>query len=128
MSWKLRLHENQPLPIHIGDCWMIPPDDIERRIKLGLMSNEFKAGKSLALMVVLPGINLFLLSQRPTSGTAGWVVTGTAPVITVMPSINCVGSFHGFITNGEITEDCEGRKFDANGFPVKPIDSAARNG
>lgn len=44
-----------------------------------------------------------------------WNVTGTIPNITATPSINCVGVYHGFVTNGEVTEDCEGRKFDDYG-------------
>lgn len=41
----------------------------------------------------------------------GWVVTGEIPLITLSPSINIVGSYHGYIQNGIIQEDCEGRKF-----------------
>jgi hypothetical protein len=41
----------------------------------------------------------------------GWLVTGTEPLITLSPSINIVGSYHGWIQNGIITDDCEGRKY-----------------
>lgn len=47
-----------------------------------------------------------------------WTVTGTAPDVTATPSINCVGVYHGFVTNGEVTEDCEGRKFDDFGHLI----------
>lgn len=42
----------------------------------------------------------------------GWTVTGEAPNITVSPSIK-IGSFgyHGFLQNGVIYGDCEGRTF-----------------
>jgi hypothetical protein len=40
-----------------------------------------------------------------------WNVQGTIPQITVTPSINCVGHYHGFVTGGVISDDCEGRTF-----------------
>lgn len=40
-----------------------------------------------------------------------WARTGTPPVITVTPSINEVGSYHGHIRDGVVTEDTEGRTF-----------------
>jgi hypothetical protein len=39
----------------------------------------------------------------------GWAVTGEPPRITVSPSVNIVGSYHGFIRDGEITDDIDGR-------------------
>ncbi len=42
---------------------------------------------------------------------AGWAISGELPNVTITPSINCVGSFHGFVQSGQITDDCEGRKF-----------------
>ena len=41
-----------------------------------------------------------------------WAVQGTVPNITVHPSINLVGIYHGFVTSGVISEDCEQRKFE----------------
>lgn len=41
----------------------------------------------------------------------GWTVTGDAPRITMQPSINIVGDYHGWIRDGVITEDCEGRTY-----------------
>jgi len=41
----------------------------------------------------------------------GWTVTGSLPLITVSPSINAEGCYHGWIQNGQITNDCEGRVF-----------------
>jgi len=40
----------------------------------------------------------------------GWDVSGEPPLITVAPSINIIGAYHGFIQNGVITDDCEGRR------------------
>lgn len=51
------------------------------------------------------------LDQNSTDGTSGWTVSGEAPNLTVTPSINAAGEYHGFITNGVIGDDLEGRKF-----------------
>lgn len=86
------------------------------------------------LIVLLPGRNSFLLDGCCFSGDCsrcnqpreacrcpgeytskgyygGWAVKGTPPNITVHPSINMNGRYHGFIKDGVITDDCEGRKF-----------------
>jgi len=41
----------------------------------------------------------------------GWIVTGREPLITLSPSINIVGSYHGWLRDGVISDDCEGRRF-----------------
>lgn len=41
----------------------------------------------------------------------GWSVTGDAPNITMYPSINLSGIYHGFLQNGVLSDDCEGRKY-----------------
>jgi hypothetical protein len=56
--------------------------------------------------------------EIPAGGGEGWGCKGDAPLITISPSINVVGSYHGFIQDGVITDDCEGRTFpDAKGCP-----------
>jgi len=40
-----------------------------------------------------------------------WLVEGTPPNITVSPSINLVGVYHGFVKGGVVAEDCEGRTY-----------------
>lgn len=47
----------------------------------------------------------------PSSGGGKWTVTGTPPNISVSPSINLVGLYHGHIVGGIITPDAEGRSF-----------------
>jgi hypothetical protein len=75
----------------------------------------------LPLMVVLPGRHLFLIDGKCWNGSqlyGGWQVTGDAPAITVSPSINIGGSYHGWLQSGVISDDCEGRKFDAGGKSI----------
>lgn len=40
----------------------------------------------------------------------GWTRTGTPPMVTASPSIAQTG-YHGFLQNGCLTDDCEGRTF-----------------
>lgn len=58
-----------------------------------------------------PGSYTFFNPYQKSSGGGGWTVQGEWPNVTVTPSINCVGVYHGYIQNGQITEDCDGRKF-----------------
>lgn len=66
------------------------------------------------LFVLLPGRNIFLVDGKCwSSGNyyGGWRVSGIPPQITVEPSINISGSYHGFLQNGVIGNDVEGRVF-----------------
>ena len=38
-----------------------------------------------------------------------WTRSGEPPNVTANPSINWVGTYHGWLKNGELTDDCEGR-------------------
>jgi hypothetical protein len=70
------------------------------------------------LLVFLPGTCLFCVDGMCWSDGnyyGGWQVTGTPPLITVDPSINLQGIYHGWIQNGVISDDCEGRQYDETG-------------
>lgn len=41
-----------------------------------------------------------------------WMRTGEPPNITANPSINHVGRYHGWLKDGVLTDDCEGRVFE----------------
>lgn len=43
-------------------------------------------------------------NEAEQGGTPVWTVTGEAPNITVTPSINVIGIWHGWIRNGELVE------------------------
>lgn len=71
------------------------------------------------LFVVLPGRHLFLVDGKcfkDGEKYGGWAVTGEAPLITVHPSINIGGMYHGHLQNGVLSEDCEGRTYDELGY------------
>lgn len=79
------------------------------------------------LAVVLPGNYMFAVdgqcwdSSRKPENYGGWTVTGDVPNITVTPSINIGGLYHGFIQNGVISEDVEQRKYGVDGYEERPI-------
>lgn len=92
---------------HVGAMW--PADENWR----ALPSTEYRAdaeGKRPMLWVMLPS-GPFCIDQRSSRSEAGWKVTGDAPQVTLTPSINVMGAYHGWITDGVITDDCEGRTF-----------------
>lgn len=67
------------------------------------------------IFVWLPGRTLFCVDGKCWKDGAyygGWTVTGQAPLITVAPSIDIGGSYHGFLQNGVISDDVAGKRFD----------------
>jgi hypothetical protein len=62
------------------------------------------------LYVVTPGG--YWPIDHPSSGPGpGWTRTGEPPHVTAMPSINFVDRYHGWLRDGVLTDDCEGRVF-----------------
>lgn len=69
--------------------------------------------------VMMPGGLEFIIyaysSQKGPNGERlkgpKWIVHGTVPEITVAPSIDITGHYHGYINGGIISEDCESRTF-----------------
>jgi hypothetical protein len=75
------------------------------------LSPQFKAsGRDYVLHVVLPDGSPWSPDFKASDSDVGWTVTGTPPRITVQPSVNAEGSYHGFLTDGVFTDDIEGRK------------------
>ncbi len=75
------------------------------------------------LFVILPGPALFCVDGQTWNGgvhEGGWTVTGVEPNITVHPSINLGGVYHGFLQNGAITKECEGRQYTEEGYLIRP--------
>lgn len=76
------------------------------------------------LCVQLPGRVIWAMDELGTDGTSVWKREGEPPDLIVMPSINAVGLYHGFVGSnavppGYVSEDVEGRKFDDMGKPIK---------
>jgi hypothetical protein len=71
-----------------------------------------------SILVLLPGRVLWQMNGPGTNGHR-WTVTGEIPNVTASPSINYVGIYHGWVQNGVVTDDVEGRKFDSMGNPIQ---------
>lgn len=123
-SSRSRCGENR---VPVGGLWFDPELVNKQNGEAGtfkkLSPNYYRMwhGKRPPLWVCLPGWNWWCIDTLPVPSLAGdgWMVTGVAPLITVSPSINFEGGYHGWITNGIVSDDCEGRKFNENGDPVK---------
>lgn len=129
MSWPLRM---VPAPgdepggtpwkeLRVGDMWFAPYllEHPEGSIFRPAVKYFQRNGHRPPLVVRLPGPVDWCVDGppwrdgKPTGD--GWDVTGEPPTITVSPSINIGGIYHGYIQGGVITDDCEGRQFDENG-------------
>ena len=71
---------------------------------------KWKGSDGLSLVVRLPGGDGWPIDFLSSDG-GHWTRTGVPPRITTSPSVNMKGVYHGWIRDGVITEDCEGRKF-----------------
>ena len=79
----------------------------------GFLSREYvtqRWDKRPPLILRLPDGTDWLVDGLSTSG-GGWDISGEAPNITARPSIQSPG-FHGWLTNGVLSDDLEGRKYD----------------
>ncbi|HEY3315254.1 MAG TPA: hypothetical protein VGL40_08290 [Bacillota bacterium] len=109
---KVRSGEYRP---QVGDMWYMPWLLEDKQMLDFYCSKEYHRdwlGKRPPLMVVLPNGCKWIIDSpwRGDPGSSGWTVTGEAPNITVMPSINFVGSYHGWLQNGVFSNDVEGRQ------------------
>ena len=82
------LHHSPPEGVQPGDMWRVPELDLPDRE---------------AWAIVLPnGAGIWVTTQTASEAQVLWNVAGTPPAITVTPSINAEGVWHGHITNGEL--------------------------
>jgi len=107
--------ESGPWPIGV----MYPdPEYLEHRINgKPLISPEYRqvwAALRPPLVVELPCghfcIDMVTMADG-VPGDHGWEVSGHPAQLTVKPSINIKNGYHGFITDGVIWDDVEGRTF-----------------
>lgn len=116
MAWKLKLHNQQPTLPQVGDMWFCRKcfNENYRQYYLDVLSERYFHEWSQSrppLYVLLPDGTEFCLDGKAACDNTGWVVRGFPNEIHLTPSINIRGGYHGFIRNGILTDDCEGRKF-----------------
>lgn len=115
MSWQCRLIEvdpNNPAQrIEVGDMWYAT-DSAE--FEQGLDYETNRRGKVPPLWIKLPSKDFHCLDSKSFDGKSygnGWVIKGEPPNITVTPSINYIDRWHGWISNGVMSDDCDGRTY-----------------
>lgn len=132
MPWPLRFLDGEKPWTNgqIGDCWYYPNWDSEELLHQKIRehflnhqaSRQYKeqwADKRPPIIIRLPSgpASPDEFYSRPENATErnGWTVTGSIEdgSLNVSPSVNIVGWFHGFIQNGQISDDVEGRTFTA---------------
>lgn len=126
-------HPSKRIPdkLQIGQMWFAPwilEDHLSHEI-----APEFRylGGRYLIdhqrnrapIQVVLPNLDIFCVDSRARIGGIyhgeGWNVSGDAPKITLSPSIDMVGYYHGWLQLGVLSDDTEGRKYDEAGRLIK---------
>jgi hypothetical protein len=128
MPWPLRFR-SEPEPwkdAQIGDCWYMP--EIARsffiehqasqqyRHQLAtakLMGQDFRPPIVVRLP---PGFSFFpdeKYGHPENDQRNGWTVSGSIEdgSLVVSPSVNVVGTYHGWIQAGQVSDDVEGRQF-----------------
>lgn len=136
-GWNLRQVDTQQVidnegGLQIGDyCFSPMPTDIEEWEGLGHAPWPFHMVKPYKLsdfyftnnigrkpiVVLMPGRDWFCLDCKCVNDgkyEGGWSVVGdpTKGTLTVHPSINMIGRYHGWLRNNKISADCEGRRYD----------------
>jgi hypothetical protein len=122
MSWTCRMVDDWRAATEVGDMAFIPLEDIRvhadgfrswRRYRLSESYERDHAAHRQPLCVRLPDGSLFCPDSNADGDDAhrGWTVTGEPPRISVSPSINVVGHYHGFLQEGVLSDDVEGRTF-----------------
>jgi hypothetical protein len=116
MPWPIRYHEQEPENPQPGDVWSMRMDEemIQTYYEKHVFSEEYLRdwkGRRPPLMICLPGAGPRILDQRWKDNTRGWTITGEPPNLTASPSIDIKGKYHGWLQNGVLSDDVEGRVF-----------------
>lgn len=109
-------------PKQVGDMWYAPYLTGEANPFRNTLSQVYWRDHSPnrpPIVVRLPGPVDFCLDSlawKIVDGRSryygdGWNVAGVPPMLTISPSINIVGTYHGFLKDGIILDDVEGRRF-----------------
>lgn len=141
MGWRCFLLEGPPChgtpDYRPGGMWLgdydprLPKDDKKNEDARWwfVPTQEFLASTRKVYWIALPGpkwdakntetglvephftLQYFCLEQRASSVPEGWTWSGEPPNITISPSINCEGRYHGYVQNGIVTHCLDGRLF-----------------
>lgn len=117
MPWQCKLLPEEETTGAIGEMWF---SSHARTSIPGSLSPQYRrdwADKRDPLFVMTPGgiwcVDRCSVRKGVWSGN-GWTVIGVAPNITGSPSINIEGEYHGWLQNGVLSDDLEGRKYEVS--------------
>ena len=138
MTWECKLieysKEKNMKTLTVGDMFYFdPPAGFENGLGdpngwgwlswyagSSLLSDYYKLHNSdrKPLLVFMPSRALFCVDAMrlfKNERYEGWEVSGVAPTITVATSIHLAEQYHGTIQKGIISDDLDGRKYNAYG-------------
>jgi len=119
MPWQCRMAPDRDNAFEIGDMYFSENYDefhtAEFQRELSPQYRRDWYGKRPPLFVVTPA-GPWCVDAVSTDGNGnntghGWTITGIPPNITATPSINFPGNYHGYLTNGFLSDDLEGRTY-----------------
>ena len=74
-------------------------------------ANGVRFGPPIAVVMPYGYGSLFCVDSAVSGETRGWQVTGDIENLAVSPSINIVNLYHGWIKDGVLSDDIEGRRY-----------------
>lgn len=120
MSWQTKLFASRqdwalagwPVGGVYPAPWLLDPTHANH----AYLSPRYRDGSGgMPHFIALPGGGTWSPWCVSTGDGPGWEVSGSPERLTATPSINAVGSYHGWLRDGVLSDDCEGRT-----FPVRP--------
>ncbi|MCK9198898.1 MAG: DUF6527 family protein [Bacilli bacterium] len=116
---KVIIKDRKPGDMFYADWLVDKNNDVRMSSK---QYNRDWLGKREPLVVILPNGQSFMVdsyyrSVETNPEKEGWTVTGKAPNITLSPSINAESpsnhklGYHGWLRDGILSADLEGRKY-----------------
>lgn len=130
MAWKLRVFESfdafYAADSPVGGVVMVGmlPTELNERGHSRIGHQQSERGFCQGFWIAMPsdtakGYDWFCPDRLYQDERVGWLVTGELPAVTVNPSVNIPGVYHGWIRGGIISDDCEGRRFTPSGRLIR---------
>lgn len=94
-----------------GSYWTIPADSPEMWFVRPLSPQFGASGRTDVIFITLPGGAEWCPDMVSSESGQGWTVTGELPNITVRASVHQIGRYHGWVTDGVLSDDLEGRTY-----------------
>lgn len=119
MPWTCRIVAPRDIACEIGEMYFSESHNENFTTEFRrTLSPEYKRdwfGKRAPLFVETPAgtwcVDAVSTDGHGNNNNHGWTVTGEAPTITAHPSINIPGVYHGWLTDGILSDDIEGRTY-----------------